>query len=49
MQESASLRTRIRSLMILAAALYLLSFLYLCSTCNLGVADLPLGASGHHA
>lgn len=48
-QESALLSTGIRSLILLAAALYLLSFPCLRSARNLGAADLPLGASGQPA
>jgi hypothetical protein len=49
MLESASLWTGIRSLIILAAVLYLLSFLFLRSAKSVDAAALPLEVSGHTA
>ena len=49
MLESASLWTGIRSLIILAAVLYLLSLLFLRSAKSASTAGLPLEVSGHTA
>ena len=49
MLESMSMWTGIRSLVILAAVLYLLSLLYLRSAKSVDAAGLPLEVSGHAA
>jgi hypothetical protein len=49
MLESMSLWTGIRSLIILAAALYFLSFLFRRSTQNISAAGSSIEAAGHHA